>query len=361
MIGWRRASAIGLGLCACHGGCRRPAHQVHEAALTEAPAATTEAGTWATLTAPSAKHDAGVASAPPAVCREFVAEQRQLAHLWPESLDVPVVLGRCFATRAGAWAVSFDAVRFNPDEVEVRAHFAVVHLTEGATGPRPAEAASIASPLFGAPDGPSLAPSENYVLNLGAYVTDIFAPTLFDYDGDGEDELLFNMQAYVSEGVTSRAKGIVFTYRDGAVSSYEPAARFAWVSTSDIDHDGRPDLLVPYIGINLAAHALADGTFSTGDGAASAHARSVCPPGRRAVFVEPSPQGGIGWNGPCARVWGVTEADALRAIGRRCSGSPAIPCLVRNVINDAVIESAATYRRDAHVAPPIVLRDEAGR
>jgi hypothetical protein len=360
MVGWRRAGAFGLVLSACDGGCRGSTHHAPTDALTEVPRATIEAGTSASLAASSAKGDAGAESAPPAVCRDFVAEQRQLAHLWRGSLDVPAVLGRCFPTRAGAWAVAFDAVRFNPDEAELRAHFGVVHFAADATGARRREAASIASPLLGAQDGPSLAPSENYVLNVGAYVTDIFEPTLFDYDGDGEDELLFTMQAYVSEGGTSRAKGMVFTYRDGAVSSYAPAARFEWVSTSDIDSDGRPDLLVPYLGIHLAAHALGDGTFSTGDAAASAHARRVCPPDRRAVFLKPtSEQGEIGWNGPCARVWGATEADVIRAIARRCSGSPAIPCSVKNVINDQVVESAATYRRDAHVAPPILLRDVA--
>ena len=124
----------------------------------------------------------------------------------------------------------------------------------------------------------------NYILEVGNYYTDVFAPTLFDYDGDGEEELLFTMQAYVSEGAAAGTTGRVLTFKHGAVQRYALAPNLHWLHVQDIDKDNRPDLIGVYLNVSIAAHSLADGSFSLVDGAAQEFATRACPPGRDSVF-----------------------------------------------------------------------------
>ncbi|HEX7670619.1 MAG TPA: hypothetical protein VF395_13590, partial [Polyangiaceae bacterium] len=167
------------------------------------------------------------------------------------------------------------------------------------------------------------------------------------------------MQAYVSEGMVSGSTARVLTFKHGVVRPYAPAQRLRWSNVEDIDHDHRPDLIGLYLNVPVAAHSLADGSFSLVDAAAQAFARRACPRGRDAVFLPVTKEAGLpdgygpsGWNGACALLWGARPDAVIQEIERHCA---AANCASKSVVNEAVVESVASYRRDARVPPPLVL------
>jgi len=295
-----------------------------------------------------------------AVCSGFADQQRALAKQWPRASSAPDVLGRCYPTRSGgAWVYPFDSIRVDPEQEQLSAHFSVAHLAPApsATEPTRGDAPFIGSPFSGLPGAPPMPAPLNYIVNPGFYQTDLFAPTCFDFDGDGEEELAFSMQAYVSEGEAAGSTGLVFTFKNGTVSPYRAAQGLQWLRTEDVDHDGRPDLLGSYLAVPVLFHSLPDGTFSASDPVAASYARRYCPPDKRAVFlpVAIESRNDSGWNGPCARLWGATEPQLLAEIDRHCRPNRRPACLVKSVISDRVLESAESYRRDAHLPPPLLL------
>jgi hypothetical protein len=156
-------------------------------------------------------------------------------------------------------------------------------------------------------------------------------PVVFDWDGDGEPELYLEIHEEGDEG--HRARQIeILTFRDGAVALYDPASGLDVDGIDDVDHDGRPDLVV-FAGYGDAleacfsgfpwdhppprfvAHALPDGSFSLEDGAAQAYARSWCPRPPRAVTDSASAL--------CARLWAGKPADVARQrrrVAASCTG-----------------------------------------
>jgi hypothetical protein len=302
------------------------------------------------------------AAPPPAFCVPFVTEQLELAAKWPQSTYVPPVLGKCYPTQSGAWAIAFDSVSVNPNAPGVTARFAVVHLSPTGSGVARITAPFEPSPIAGNPAAPVTPSSRSYVLEVGTYYTDVFAPTLFDYDGDGDAELIFTMQAYVSEGGAAGATGRVLTFKHGAIQPYSPSPNLRWSNVEDIDKDNRPDLVGRYLDVAVAAHSLPDGSFSITDSIAQAFAKRACPPGRDAVFLpvvddaaSPTGYGPTGWNGACALLWGATPARVLHEIDKHCGAGVKLPCVRKSTLTDVVNESAASYRRDARVPPPFVF------
>ncbi|HET7543917.1 MAG TPA: VCBS repeat-containing protein [Polyangiaceae bacterium] len=359
---WQLASAWLFAVaCACE---RHPAAKLGTVSAAGAASAA-EAGPPPLKLASASVAPKAVAPSPdPAICTQLLAEQRGLAAKWPEPRHVPPTLGHCYATRSGAWLVYFESVRVATESPGVSARLSVLHLSPApgtAGGLKQVNAPFIASPFSGKPGAPTLPAGANYVWQEGDYYTNVLAPTLFDYDGDGEAELLFKMDAYVSEGTVSGSVGRVLTFKAGTVRNYTPEPGLNWSNVEDIDHDGRPDLLGAYGTVTVAAHSLADGSFSTVDAAAQAVARRACPPDRKAVFLSataetplPEGYGPSGWNGACARLWGASAEAVLREIDRHCA---ATDCTSKSVVNDAVVESAVTFRRDARLPPPLLLSE----
>ena len=70
---------------------------------------------------------------------------------------------------------------------------------------------------------------------------------VFDYDGDGEDELLVMGHDQTNEGPKDPI-GQIVTFKNGAVSLYGPAGVLPFFRVGDVDKDGRPDLVAfgPY-------------------------------------------------------------------------------------------------------------------
>ncbi len=349
------------GLCLASACNRHPSARlepVSTAALpTVTPLSSAVASTHAAPALDSSTQPPGAATSnvpTPPTCRQFEAEQGSLATRWPDPTYLPKVLGKCYPTKSGAWAIRFERIKAS-EGVAVSARFVVVHLgNDGKVVPAPFQS----SPFAGRPDAPRIPAGSNYVLSPGEHYTDVFVPDVFDFDGDGDGELLFMAQAYVSEGGKVPFSGSqVFTWRSGAVTSYEPAARLAWVGTRDIDGDHRPDLIGSYLGISVAAHSLTDGTFSQTDAAAQAFAQRTCPPGKTSAFLsvdeddagfpelQPS-----GWNGACALLWGATPEVVIREIDKHCA---AVDCTRKSALTDEVVDSADIYRSLVRTKPPL--------
>jgi hypothetical protein len=119
----------------------------------------------------------------------------------------------------------------------------------------------------------------------------------FDYDGDGVAELLVSATRANENGISEHLPfetpiAAVWNVRDGVVAAYAPAASVVVRSFSDVDGDGRPDLITTrdfgfhafdgdvtvydFDGPEWVAHALPDGTFSFADDVASSYVKRSC-------------------------------------------------------------------------------------
>lgn len=312
------------------------------AADVEAPEAPDAAG---------ASEDAGTAvdardAAPPAptVCDGIAKEIEATASRLASKLAVDAAGGfttvmpdlfrgaHCVATRAGgAWAlVPIDAraaKRAPPDAgaeepLAFETFWEVVYLTPG--GAR-----------HGLPEVP--------IVSNAMQSLDLEAPVAFDFDGDGEDEVIVAGTRWDAGGA-STPFGRVWTFKGERIELYAPAPAFGAVE--DVDDDDRPDLLThgayfavvssscsgverSVSGPMLVAHARPDGGFTTNDAVAVAFAKRRCP-SRPTFLVASSAEGGgagVDAGGPygdsverlvCARLWGASEADLTARVAREC-------------------------------------------
>ena len=89
----------------------------------------------------------------PPLCHAFVAEQRPLASKWRDRTYLPQVLGECYPTKSGAWAIRFERVKPASEGFALSARFTVVHLgSDGRAVPGPFEP----SPFAGKSDAPPI-------------------------------------------------------------------------------------------------------------------------------------------------------------------------------------------------------------
>lgn len=151
-----------------------------------------------------------------------------------------------------------------------------------------------------------------------------------DYDEDGQEEVLFRTGA--DAGGRSESRGTLMTALASLVTPYGPAEGLDVARLADVDGDERPDILTegPYTRpsdpacevppaepIYLAAHAESVG-FSLSDEVAVAYARRQCPEPPTSLDLDPRAAGSLA-RLRCARLWGVSEADALGAIRQVCA------------------------------------------
>lgn len=261
----------------------------------------------------------------------------------------------CMATPSGAWALSLESLRRgSPDGVGVVGRWVIAHLAPD--GSR----VTVAPALPDGQSGDVAATAENFSDLLGDAHLSIQPPQLHDYDRDGEPELIVQIDGHIHEG-GSWHRGRVWTFRQGVVALYAPAANLNIRDVQDVDRDGQPDLWTvgpfeataqapgaPYelTGPRLVAHARADGTFALDDGVARAMAHKVCPTPPRRLIVKRQ-ETGVGEsldlqataiNVVCARLWGVPGATLRTQIQRECpeTDNPNLSC-----DRDALLKLAA--------------------
>lgn len=150
---------------------------------------------------------------------------------------------------------------------------------------------------------------------------------LADYDGDGEVEVLRELDGHDHEGGPVH-EVTVLTFAKGAIGPYGPAERHAPVGVEDVDGDGRPDLVTrgPYGGVEMSdafgnawpagpamfvAHAKSDGTFALGDAESLAYTRAKCPARPALAFSRDDMVFAIGAQDTivCARLRGVAKSE----------------------------------------------------
>jgi len=212
------------------------------------------------------------------------------------------------------------------------------------------------------PDRITVGPWERVYWPPGERNLTLFAPkddelpeALFDYDGDGVPEFLHGKYLIdPGSGGTAIIYGELWTYRAGKVIHY-PGVPAGIRLARDVDGDGRPDLLFsPFRGklsftlcdlvfdanayndeALFAAHSLADGTFSSTDEVAIAHARTWCPqPPDLATLTDPVDS--VYERFPCARAWGIEAPELAPLIDAYCQQEiarcPSKQCVDRSVL-----------------------------
>lgn len=259
----------------------------------------------------------------------------------PDLPQVPAMLGQCWPTRNGAWTMFLDDVDRNENDLE--GTWAIGHVD------RKGRLLAAKLMVFGYTN-PSATADELVVADgaRGDYsLVDAneerfyAAGNAFDWDGDGESELL--VTASLTKLHRTQTMGRIWTFRAGTIRLYAPTRQWNVMGVKDIDHDGRPDLEI-YVGgglfaspssakwmgcdsLNLVAHSLPDGKFTFRDSTAIEFAKSICKkPGKElSTQVEVL----------CARVWGMNSDAITRGIQRGCrNASPGTECEDIDTLHD---------------------------
>lgn len=146
-------------------------------------------------------------------------------------------------------------------------------------------------------------------------------PVVFDFDGDGEPELYVAVDEAGPEG-HQQHEAMLVTWNGKDVVPYQPAAALEYVRARDVDHDGRPDLIVtegyddPLQACEsgfpadwpeplFVAHSLPRGAFSTSDAVARAHVAAWCPHAPKQIASSA--------DALCARMWAATPSQRAAA------------------------------------------------
>jgi hypothetical protein len=160
--------------------------------------------------------------------------------------------------------------------------------------------------------------------------TRIAEVAFFDWDGDGDDEVLVRGTRGPDE---QRATVWAFRMLDGGAARivpYEPTTALTIVGARDVDGDGRPDLLVSFFGTSrdapptthrFLAHSLADGTFSLRDSVAVTWAEKECPSGPKLDLGQKTPadfDSSLADDMACALVWGRDPKDLAADVAKAC-------------------------------------------
>jgi hypothetical protein len=163
-------------------------------------------------------------------------------------------------------------------------------------------------------------------------------PVLFDYDGDGEKEVLVDLTSHVVQdapesGDLSRYTTYevrLLTFRDGAIQPLpSTSALFLEGTARDLDGDGRPDLRIDRplstasdrlwteIPLDFYAHSLPGGAFSLNDAVALEATRASC--GKPGTALIGSDANRTIANVVCARLKGTTVETLAAALRSECA------------------------------------------
>jgi len=239
-------------------------------------------------------------------------------------------IGKCWVGKQGAWAIEFEEVSTPPSEHSLVSPkttdtsgsgrwFVTYHPVEGEESRY--EPLLIMNLWSGkAEDG------RNFFFNQHAGIL-VKTPSVFDFDGDGHDELYFPW----GQRGPDIEYGKLLSFRRNVIVDY-PHFGGMIHDMRDVDGDGRPDVLThwPFVSFDkepvaygplLCAHSLPDGRFSFEDEVAKQFALRSCPRSPTTVAVESS--GAIVrektlFNGAWGLLWGRTPTDLRTELDATC-------------------------------------------
>jgi hypothetical protein len=280
----------------------------------------------------------------------------------PSCLEPPAILGSC--AQDGPWAFLLESARAAPggpgtwgDLLSVR--WSLVH----GDAADPARLFLATPTMTSEHRMPDLAAEPANVAHDCYDALTIADPEVFDWDGDGDPEILVRMSVTFHEAGTW-THGRLWTFRDGRVTLYPPARSFSVLALEDVDGDGRPDVWThgPYSakgewpgsgfdfsleGPRLLAHSLRDGSFSLDDATATAAVRAQCAAAPGAIVpAEGKDESDAALSVVCARLRGESAADVRARIEREC----------RAVRQSRRCVNAGAWRDLASAVPPLRLR-----
>ena len=271
-------------------------------------------------------HRTAVAATPTATdpCERVAAAQRVLLEAVPPPPDdamLPTELTRCIPTPRGAWSLEFDSIHWDTASSSWRGHWSLAHYDAAH------RRVAVALTQPGDRRAEDLTPAAENLEVSSPYSSLVSETEAFDYDGDGELELALVL-ALARHEAEDPIRGRIWTFRDGAIDLFAPTRDIDMARVEDVDHDGRPDLLVtaPFnttaeaegSGFTYAIdgpawvfHSVAGGAFSSNDAVAVGAARTACPSAPGRTLRTPTEVA-------CARAWSLPTAAVQAAITRGC-------------------------------------------
>ena len=197
-------------------------------------------------------------------------------------------------------------------------------------------------------------------------------PTFFDFDGDGEPEILVS-------GIDPGAGGgewqgfdwhEAWTFRSGAWKKYPPLASAHFSKIEDVDHDGRPDLRTrgayePFLAISglggsqdrivnpiFVLHSLPNGSFSAIDSIAKKAANDACAAARPFPFSKSGQDLDQvdALTLACVRMQGASQDDTLKKLSTSCKA------YFSDVYDNAPDHCPAWAKQIAATTPPLSLK-----
>jgi hypothetical protein len=292
---------------------------------TVTPPPTTSASTGSTAAPKDATCEALDAerSAETAKLRTITESKDPLSHIQSMNDDTIGSFGKCTKTKSGgAWGIGLRDLK---EELHgVTAQLVAIHVDakgQKATAVLPGTARTKDRAF------------QSHELDHVAFDTQ----TSFDFDGDGEDELIVIGHDQTKDGPRDPMAYIV-EIKNGTVEPYPPAKDLPIFRVEDVDRDGRPDFVSygPYrarigarcngapaqvVGPAMLVHSLPNGTFSMTDDRAIAFAKQHCEKPGFTIARDDEKRvddDQTFTNIACARLWGMSEAQAVSSVASSC-------------------------------------------
>lgn len=276
--------------------------------------------------------------------------------------DVIAAFDKCTKTKSGgAWGLGLHDVKTEAATHGVSAELVVIHVdTKG-------QKTTLA--LTGTPRLKDRA-FQSHDADRVAIDTQM----VYDFDGDGDEEFIAIGHDQTKDGPRDPLAYIV-QIKNGSAQLYPPANGLPIFRVEDFDRDGRPDFVSygPYrsrvparcnnaqaaqvVGPPLLIHSLPNGTFSMTDDKALAFAKQQCE--KPGFTVARDDQKKVDddqtfVNIACARLWGMSESQAVQAVARSCTAIRGEASCKESSLLSCVYPAEMTQW--ARAKPPLILK-----
>jgi hypothetical protein len=328
----KRAAILVISFAACGGESTPSNHSTTAATVTATASATSAPSASASAqTAPPETKDVACAALDDerkdqnAKLKAITESKDPLSHVQTMNDDVLGSFGKCTKTKSGgAWGIGLRDLKEELHGVTAQ----VVALHVDAKGQH--ETSVVLQGTARTKDRAFA----SHDLDRVAFDTQMD----FDFDGDGEEEFVVIGHDQTKDGPRD-PMAYILELKNGSVQLYPPAKDLPIFRVEDVDRDGRPDFISygPYrarigarcngapaqvVGPAMLVHSLPNGTFSLTDEKAISFAKEHCDkPGFTVARDDEKrvddEQTFV--NVACARMWGMSEAQAVSAIAQSCT------------------------------------------